>query len=230
MKSICFIPARGGSKGIPRKNLRILGDKPLIAHSIEIAKKSRLFEHIIVSTDDKEIKKIALQYGAEVPFMRPKYLATDKATFDDVLLHGIHTLLNLEYEFDTVLSKDCTVPFIDFKDMKNVLNLLKNSKADSVFSVKKAHPSPYFGLFEENNKGFLIPSKVFKIPIKRRQDAPIVYEVTGVYANDVKKLLKSKKMFSSKILPYEISMEHAWTIDFEIQFKIAEFLYQQKLN
>ena len=89
MKPICFIAARGGSKGVKDKNIKKLGGKPLIAYTIESAKKSKIFSHVIVSTEDKLIAKIAKQFGAEVPFQRPKILATDNASFDDVLLHGI---------------------------------------------------------------------------------------------------------------------------------------------
>ena len=89
MKSICFIGARGGSKGVPRKNIRKLGKKPLIAYTIESALKSNLFEHVIVSTEDTEIANISKKFGAEVPFIRPKKLATDSAGFADVMIHAI---------------------------------------------------------------------------------------------------------------------------------------------
>ena len=92
MKPVCIIPARGGSKGIPKKNIRKIGGKPLIAYTIKKAKKSKIFSHIVVSTEDKEIALIAKRYGAEVPFMRPKYLATDSVTTDDVLVHAVKEL------------------------------------------------------------------------------------------------------------------------------------------
>lgn len=228
MKSICFIPARGSSKEIPNKNIRILGNKPLIAHTIESALQSKIFENVIVSTDDIRIAKVAKKYQAEVPFIRPKKLATDSATFDDVLLHGVDTLIRKGYKFDIIAARDCTVPFIDKKDMKGAINLLKKSNCDSVFSVCETHPNPYFGMFELNSKGYLVPSKKYKKPIKRRQDAPKVYELNGLYVHKVDRLLKTRKMFTSKMLPYEISRQHGFMIDFEIQFKIAEFLYQMK--
>lgn len=229
MSVICFIPARGGSKGIPNKNLRFFGNKPLIAHTIETAVKSKLFEHVIVSTEDLKIASISEKFGAEVPFKRPKKLATDTATFDDVLLHSVKTLLKKGYKFDIVASRDCTVPFIDKNDMIGAIKLLKKSNCDSVFTVCESHPNPYFGMFELNSKKFLIPSKKFKQPIKRRQDAPKVYELNGLYVNKVARLLKTEKMFSSKMLPYEIPKEHGFMIDYEYQFKMAN-LYFSKNN
>ena len=225
MKSICFIPARGDSKGIPKKNIRILGDKPLIAHTIESALDSGLFEHIVVSTDNDEIAKISKQYGAEIPFMRPKELSADDSTFDEALLHCVKELHAQGQEFDIIAARDCTVPFIDKNDMKGAIDLLIKSNCDSVFTVCHAHPNPYFGMFEANSRGFLEPSKISSKPIKRRQDAPIVYELNGLYVHSVKRLLETGKMFTDKIIPYEISKEHGFMIDYEIEFKIAEIMY-----
>ena len=116
-KSICFIGARGGSKGVPRKNIRKIGGKPLIAYSIESALKSKIFSHVIVSTEDKEIASISERYGAEVPFLRPKKLATDRIGFAPVLYHGIKKLYSLGYDFDIIVQRDCTAPFIRIKDV-----------------------------------------------------------------------------------------------------------------
>ena len=112
MKPVCLIPARGGSKGIPKKNIRLLADKPLIAHTIESCIKSKLFSHIVVSTDDAEIARISKKYGANVPFIRPREFATDNASMDGVVLHAINKLWSLGYEFDIIVLRDCTVPFI----------------------------------------------------------------------------------------------------------------------
>ena len=103
MKPICIIPARGGSKGVPRKNIRPLLNKPLIAYTIEKSLKSDIFSHVIVSTEDKEIAKISKKFGAEVPFKRPKILASDYAPMDKVLLHAVQELYKLNYEFSSIL-------------------------------------------------------------------------------------------------------------------------------
>ena len=107
-KSICFIAARAGSKGVPGKNIRILNGKPLIAHSIEAALDSKIFSSVIVSTEDKKIARIAKEYGAEIPFIRPKKLSTDAVGGEEVLLHGIKKLFSLGYNFDIVQMRDCT--------------------------------------------------------------------------------------------------------------------------
>jgi len=228
MKPICFIPARGGSKGISKKNARILVDKPLIAHTIESMLQSGIFENVIVSTEDKEIADISRQYGAEVPFTRSKKLANDIATTDEVLIHGIRKLYSLGFKFEIFVMRDCTVPFIDKNDVNGAIELLRKSDCDAVFGVCRAHPSPYFGMMEVNKEGYLFPSKTSTKLITRRQSAPIVYYTHGLYVHYAKKLLEDGKMLTSKTLPYEIPLEHGFMIDFEIQFKIAEYLYNLK--
>ena len=128
MKPICLIAARGGSKGVPRKNLRLLGNKPLIAHTIEKSLDSKLFDHVIVSTEDPEIAKISKQYGAEVPFIRPKNLAKDTTGMAEVMVHAITKLQSMKYEFDAFVNRDCTVPFIRNSDINSSIKLLKKTK------------------------------------------------------------------------------------------------------
>ena len=127
MKPICIIAARGGSKGVPRKNIRQLLNKPLIAHTIEKSIDSKLFDHVVVSTEDVEIAKIAKQYGAEVPFMRPKYLAKDTTGMAEVLVHAVTKLQSMQYEFDIFVNRDCTVPFIRNSDINSSIKLLKKA-------------------------------------------------------------------------------------------------------
>jgi N-acylneuraminate cytidylyltransferase/CMP-N,N'-diacetyllegionaminic acid synthase len=230
MKQICFISARGGSKGVKQKNIRILGDKPLIAHAIISAKESGLFDAIVVSTEDEEIARISKNYGADVPFMRPTELATDNTTTDQVLLHGIQELKHLGYEFDVVALRDCTVPFIDKNDIRGAIDLLKKSDCNAVFTAVKAHPNPYFGMMEVNSKGYLEISKPYHKEITRRQDAPIVFIVDGLFVFYTRSFLDTKKLFSDKVLPYEISKEHGHMIDFEFDFKVAELLYNDMQN
>ena len=230
MKPICFIPARGDSKEIPRKNIKPLGGKPLIAHTIESALRSNIFDHVIVSTDDQEIAQVSKQNGAEIPFMRPKELANDTTSTDAVLLHGIKQLYSLGYQFEILVLRDCTVPFITEDDMKGAIEVLQKSGCDGVFAAIKAHPNPYFGMMEINSKGYLEISKSLDRQITRRQDAPVVYEVDGLFVINVKRFLCNEKMFTSKILPYEISKEHGHMIDFEFDFKIAELLCNDKMR
>ena len=226
MKPICFIGARGGSKGVLRKNIRKLGNKPLIAHTIESAIKSDLFQNVIVSTDDKEIAKIAKKYGAEIPFMRPKKLATDNASFDRVMLHGVKELKKQGYDFDIIVNRDCTVPFIQENDMRSAINLLKRKKCDLICAVYKQHHNPYFNMMELNSKHHLKFSKKNN-GISGRQNAPVVYQLNGLFVLDVKSLLKYKKFYMPKILPFEISPESGFMIDTEFEFQIADCIAQK---
>ena len=224
MKILCVIPARGGSKGIEKKNIRKINNKPLIAYTIESTLSSKLFDDVIVSTDDKEIAEISESYGAKVPFIRPSDLAQDDATSDQAILHAVLEMQKLGSEYDVVVLRDCTVPFIDINDMKNMLDLFRESDCNAVFGAIRAHPNPYFGMMECGDDGFLIPSKTLEKETTRRQDAPIVYDVDGIFILDNKNFLKTKKIFSGKILPYEISKEHGHMIDFEFDFRVAELL------
>lgn len=230
MKPICFIAARGGSKGVPRKNIRLLAGKPLIAHTIEAAKKSKIFSSVIISTEDKKIANIAKKYGADVPFLRPKKLATDSATMNDVLLHGIQKLQSLGYKFDTIVIRDCTVPFILIKDIKGSVSLMKNNKCDIVCGVYKQHHNPYFNMMEPDSKGFLHFSKKTKSRIIGRQQAPIVYQLNGLFVINLKQFLKYKKFYMPKTLPYEIPYETGLMIDTPFEFQLAECIAKMKFK
>ena len=229
-KPVCIIPARGGSKGVPKKNIRLIAGKPLIYYTIKSALDSKIFSHVIVSTEDKKIASIAKKYGAEVLFMRPKNLATDKTTMESVLLHAIKKLNSLGIDFEIFVYRDCTCPFIDGHDMKGAIELLKKSDCYSICGSVKAHPSPYFAMWEPNKNGFLEISKTTTKIINRRQDAPIVYDTDGMFVFWVEKFLKIRKCQSGKMLPYEISKEHGHMIDFEFDFKVAKLLLESKRN
>lgn len=229
MKTICFIGARGGSKGVPRKNIRILGTKPLIAYTIESALNSEIFDHVIVSTENSEIAKVAKKYGAEIPFIRPKKLATDTAGFADVMIHGINELHKLGYEFNILVNRDCTVPFVRISDMKNAVKLLKNKKCDAVYGVYRQHFNPYFNMMEKSPQGFLKLCKNLKERPKSRQKAPVVYQLNGLFVYDVDRFLKYKTPILPKSLPYEIPSECGLMIDTELEFRIAEMMVKKKL-
>lgn len=230
MKPICIIPARGGSKGVPKKNIKNIAGKPLLGHVIQNIKKSDIFSHIIVSTEDKQIKKIAKKYGAEVPFVRPKNLATDTASMDQVLLHAVQTLYNLRYEFDVFVWRDATTPFIQNSDIKRSIQLLKKEKAVIVCGVYKQHLNPYFNMVEKDKKGFLKLSKTLKNRPISRQSAPVVYQLNGLYAYDAKKFLKLRKTDFSKSIPLEIPMETGLMIDTPFEFEIARLILENKLK
>ncbi len=229
MKSLCFIAARGGSKGVLRKNIRMLVDKPLIAHTIEKSLDSKIFSNVIVSTEDNEIAKIAKEYGAEVPFMRPKKLASDTTAMDEVMIHGINKLHSLGYEFDIFVNRDCTVPFIRNADIISSIKLLKKKKCDAVYGVYVQHFNPYFNMLEIGSNGYLEFSKKIKNRPHRRQDSPKVYQLNGLFVYNVKSLMKFKIQYPPKGLPWEIPTESGLMIDTELEFKTAEMMIKNNL-
>ena len=228
-KPICFIAARGGSKGVTRKNIRLLAGKPLIAYAIESSIKSKIFSHVVVSTEDKEIARISQKFGAEVPFLRPKKLATDSTGMTEVVLHGLKKLHALGYDFDTFVNRDCTVPFLRNKDVAGSIRLLKRKNCNAVFGVYRQHLNPYFNIMELDSNGFL---KVVKDEEKRpisRQTAPIVYQLNGLFTYNTEKFFKYRNDLLLNALPYEIPIETGFMIDTEFEFKLAEFIIQKKI-
>ena len=228
-KPICFIAARGGSKGVTRKNIRLLAGKPLIAYAIESSIKSKIFSHVVVSTEDKEIARISQKFGAEVPFLRPKKLATDSTGMTEVILHGLKKLHTLGYDFDTFVNRDCTVPFLRNKDVAGSIRLLKRKNCNAVFGVYRQHLNPYFNIMELDSNGFL---KIVKDEEKRpisRQTAPIVYQLNGLFTYNTEKFFEYRNDILLNALPYEIPIETGFMIDTEFEFKLAEFIIQKKI-
>ena len=153
---VCIIPARGGSKGLPGKNIKDFCGKPLIAHTIEQAKQSKYIDRVIVSTEDDTIACTSLDYGAEVPFIRPVELAGDEVATIDVLLHAINWLENIgQYTFDIIVLLHVTTPLRSVADIDNCIALLVDEKADNIFSVAESHRNPYFNMVEEDTNGFV---------------------------------------------------------------------------
>jgi N-acylneuraminate cytidylyltransferase/CMP-N,N'-diacetyllegionaminic acid synthase len=228
-KPICFIAARGGSKGVTRKNIRLLAGKPLIAYAIESSIKSKIFSHVVVSTEDKEIARISQKFGAEVPFLRPKKLAADSTGMTEVVLHGLKKLHALGYDFDTFVNRDCTVPFLRNKDVAGSIRLLKRKNCNAVFGVYRQHLNPYFNIMELDSNGFL---KLVKNKGKRsssRQTAPIVYQLNGLFVYNTKKFLEYRHDLLLNALPYEIPIETGFMIDTEFELKLAEIIIQKKI-
>jgi len=226
LKPICFIAARGGSKGVPGKNLKKIGGRPLIAHTIRKALKSKIFSHVIVSTEDKRIANIAKQNGADVPFLRPKYLATDNATTIDVILHTVKKLETLGYKFDIIVNLDVTVPFLRMDDVKGAVQLLKRKNCDGVFGVYKQHLNPYYNIVEKNSRGFLKIVKPLKNRPNSRQSSPVVYQMNGLHVMRKESIKKSKTWYTSKILPFEIPIETGLMIDTNFEFQIAKHMFK----
>jgi N-acylneuraminate cytidylyltransferase len=227
MKVLAIIPARGGSKGLPKKNIKVLGDKPLIGWSINSAKQSQLIDKVIVSSDSDEILKIAAKYGAETPFKRPKELSSDTASTLDVLTHAINYYKQQNQEFDYLVLLQPTSPFRKNGDIDKMIKLAQTSNADMVVSVKETSANPYYVLFEEDEQGYLQKSKAANFT--RRQDCPTVYEYNGsVYVIKIESLLKQNSLAFKKTIKYQMDDYHSVDIDTQFDFDFAEFLLEKK--
>ena len=228
MKTLVVIPARGGSKGIPHKNIKRLNGKPLIIYTIEAARKVFADENILVSTDDDETKSIAESTGLEVPFLRPPYLSTDTATTYDVLIHALEYKISKGFNPDIILLLQPTSPFRTSQHIEEALKLYNNS-LDMVVSVKLTNSNPYYTLFEENNKGYL--KKLKNKNFTRRQDVPNVYEYNGaLYVINVSSLKQKEIALFDKVIKYEMNEYNSHDIDTKLDWFLAEKIIENYLN
>jgi len=224
---IALIPARGGSKGVPRKNIRPLAGKPLIAYSIETARASKLIERVVVSTDDAEIAAIARRYGADVPFMRPAELAQDDSPEWLTWQHAVRTLQVAEIgaSIDAFVCVSPTSPLRAVEDVDACIAMLLNSDADLVMTICRSERNPYFNMVVLDADGCARVVIKPERPIFRRQDAPVVYDITTVaYAFRPTFVLRTSSEFDGKVRAVVVPVERAVDIDTELDFAFAEFL------
>ena len=233
MKPICIIPARGGSKGIAKKNIRIINKKPLIEYTITSCLKSKLFSHVYVSTEDNEIAAISKKFGAEIPFLRPKNLSTDNIPIDKVLTHFVKKLSKSGVNPEVMVWRDCTVPFIRNIDIKNSIKLLQSKKAELVIGVYEQHLNPYYNIVEISNSGHLNLVKKQKSRPNSRQSAPKVFQMNGLHVYNLKRtLIKNGKILNSlnKAIPFIIPAYTGLMIDTEFEFQLAELMMKNVNN
>lgn len=228
MKILVIIPARGGSKGIPHKNIKPLAGKPLIHYTIDVARKIVHDEDICVSTDDSEIIKCVEDYGLKVPFVRPPELASDTAGTYEVLLHALNYYEQLGKHYDIILLLQNTSPFRTDCQVNEALALYK-SELDMVVSVKETSSNPYYNCFEEDDKGYLHISKGDG-QFTRRQDAPKTYEYNGaIYVINPESLKKMPLGKFAKRVKYVMDDLHSVDLDNIIDWKFAEFVIKEGL-
>ena len=227
-KILCVIPARSGSKGIPGKNIKPLCGKPLIAYSIEQALQIDLIDRIIVSTDDKNIAEISTRFGAEVPFIRPKHLATDEAGTLDVLLHTIEWCKkNEKLSFDIILLLHANTPFRNIEDIKKCINILVDQAADNVFSVSPARNNPYYNMVEIKEEEQVALTK--DGDFSSRQSAPPVYDMnSSIYTWWTDILVENPTLFLPKTKIHIMPRERSIDIDEPIDFRFAEVLMKER--
>lgn len=225
---IGVIPARGGSKGIPRKNIKLLGGKPLLAYSIEAALACPLISDVVVSTDDPEIQQIAVSYKAQAPFLRPPELASDMALAIPTIQHAVAMMESLRsgeqsFRYDYVVMLQPTTPFRSAQDLSEALGKLVNSDADgliSVIPVGNWHPIK----MKRIDAGYLNDYQYWPVENPPRQSLPPVYMVNGaMYATKRDVLMEQSTFRGAKCLPYVMPEERSVNIDTEIDFLIAEY-------
>lgn len=224
MKTLALIPARGGSKGIPRKNIKVIAGKPLIVWTIEAALRSSLLSAVVVSTDDPEIADVARRAGAQVPFMRPAELAQDQTPGLDPVLHALDQLP----QFDSVLLLQPTSPMRTTADIDACLELALRHNAPSVVSVSEADTHPYwtYRLTDAKTLTRFVDSE----PIARRQDLPQALTLNGaLYFAEVNWLRSSGSMLGSETLAYVMPRERSVDLDTPLDWKFAELLLKESL-
>ena len=223
--NIAFIFARSGSKELPNKNIKIFRGKPLIAHTIEIAKASKIFDEVIVFTDSQKVRDIALECNAFVPFDRPSNLSKDDTS---EWLCWQYVINKYQEQFDTFkvfFSMPCTSPLRSIEDIKGMIQFYESNDYDLVLGITKSSRSPYFNMVHKENDEL---KKIIKTDkINRRQDSPICYDVTTVgYVCNPKYIIDNEKLFSGRIGGFEIPKDRSIDIDDNIDFTIAESLYK----
>lgn len=225
MRSSCFalISARGGSKGIPRKNIKLIAGKPLIAWSIEAALRSRLLDAVVVSTEDEEIAEVARQWGAWVPFLRPSELAQDDTPGVDPVLHALEQLL----DFDSVLLLQPTSPMRATEDIDACIGLAHDMQASSVVSVSEPEMHPHW-MYRLSADHRLQPI-IDKPAILRRQELPPVYAINGaLYYARADWLRRHHTFITTETLAFIMPAERSLDLDTMLDWKIAELLLKER--
>lgn len=229
MKPLFIIPARGGSKGIPGKNIKPLCGKPLIGYSIEIAKELAPVEDICVTTDDPKIASVAAaEFGLSIPFLRPAELATDKSGSREVMLHAVdYYNSQLGKDYDTIVLLQPTSPFRTADDVRKCMELYTD-RIDMVVTVMECKTNPYYNCFERGSNGYLKISKGDG-KITRRQDAPKAWEMNGaVYVINVDSLKRMPIGEMTRRMMYEMPTERSVDLDTPLDWMIAEAIMKHK--
>jgi N-acylneuraminate cytidylyltransferase len=232
MTAVAFIFARGGSKGLPGKNILPFGGKPLIAWSIEQAMAIKRIKRVIVSTDSEEIADVARCYGAEVPFLRPKELSQDNSPEWLAWRHALSYLSESTGAMpDAMVSVPATAPLRLVEDLENCLDEYEKGGADIVIAVADAHRSPYLNMVKLNPDGTVCLVNPLKSGITRRQDVPVVYDMTTVcYVANANFVMRYSGVFEGRVRAVQVPIERAIDIDTLLDFQIAEYLLGMKKN
>lgn len=226
---LCTLCARGGSKGVRNKNLRLFLGKPLLAYSLKQARASGLFEALAVSSDSDAILEIAREWGADYLIRRPDELATDHAPKIPAIRHCLQEVERLaDRRFDVIVDLDATSPLRTPQDIVGAVAMLEESNAANVITAMSARRSPYFNMVEVGDDGVPRLSKTLPDRVARRQDAPKCYDMNAsVYVWRREILLASDTLFHDDTRLYVMPEERSWDIDNELDFQIVECLIKQ---
>jgi len=231
-KILAIIPARGGSKGIPKKNIKPLLGKPLVAWTIEQAKKSSLITRIFVSTDNDEIARIAGHYGAPVPFLRPTELAQDNSPTIDTIIHALDSFEKCGETFDVIIILEPTSPLRKRDDIDKAIGtyLDHSSETDTLVSVGEVHlENPYIMKIIENNR--VIPLMEIGQKFFQRQQLPKIFFPYGViYLATVETIRQQKTFYQETTIPYRIERWQNYEIDDICDFYCVEAVMKNKLD
>lgn len=225
-KILALVLARGGSKRLPKKNLMELGGKPLIAWSIEAAKKSKYIDEVVFSSESMELIKVAKEYGAQVPFVRPAELAEDETKSIDVITHAID---NIDEDYDEIIILQPTSPLRDEYDIDSGIEFFYKKNATSVIGVCEAEHSPLWSNTLDNSLKMddFLDEKYTKT---RGQDLPTYYRINGAfYMSNIGSVLKNNNFYiKENIYAYVMSQEHSVDIDTKLDFLVAQALLNEK--
>ena len=232
MRRLCTICARGGSKGVPNKNVRMLFGKPLLAHSVEQARASKLFERIAVSSDSAEILAVAKSAGADDLVERPDAMATDTAAKVPAIRHALATVEQRHnVAYDILVDLDVTSPLRTVGDIAGAIDMLEKTAVSSIITGTPSHRSPYFNLVEASPDGSVRLAKELPIAVTRRQDAPRTFDMNAsIYAWNAAKFRDDPRVFYGDTRLYEMPRERSVDIDSPLDFEIVSFLWERRLG
>tara|TARA_A100001011_G_C14287625_1_gene834586 strand:- start:257 stop:943 length:687 start_codon:yes stop_codon:yes gene_type:complete len=225
-KFIALICARGGSKGIKNKNIKNFDGKPLIAWTIELAKKVKEIDRVIVSTESKKIASISRKYGAETPFLRPKKLSLDYSPEWEVWRHAVNFLKKQNEKFNGVMILHATSPLRSIEDIKRCIKLFKKFKKTTI-SISDAYRNPFYNMVKKKKNFYKLVN--FRKKIRSRQLAPKVYDMTTVcWMLKPETIIKNNFLFDDKVVGFLVPKNRSIDIDDEYDFKYALLLKKKR--
>ena len=232
MRLICTIGARGGSKGVPGKNMRLIGGLPLLAHSIAQAKESGLFDAVAFSSDSADLRDAARAHGADIIIERPPEMATDQAAKPPAIRHCfLEAETRLGRRYDAFVDLDVTSPLRIPGDIKGAVALFSANDVSNVITGMPSRRSPYFNLVERDADGFVRLSKPLPAGVVRRQDSPKCWDMNGsIYVWRREPFVSDPRVFYPDTLLYEMPEERSIDIDTETDFQFVEFLITRRAS